>query len=45
MIGKTRRVTAYLRTTTGTDPDTGKPTLAWHFDQRTIDAEAATDGW
>ena len=45
VIGKTRRVTAYLRTTTGTDTDTGKPTLTWHFDQQTIDAEAATDGW
>nr|WP_213456599.1 hypothetical protein [Micromonospora sp. NBRC 107566] len=45
VIGKTRRVGAYLRTTTGTCPDTGKPTLTWHFDQQTIDAEAATDGW
>ncbi|MGC4857396.1 IS1634 family transposase, partial [Micromonospora sp. DT4] len=45
VIGKTRRVTAYLRTTTGTCPDTGKPTLTWHFDQQTINAEAATDGW
>jgi hypothetical protein len=35
------RVTAYLRTATGTDPATGKPTLAWHFDQQTLDAEAA----
>ena len=24
---------------------TGKPTLAWHFDQAALDAEAATDGW
>ncbi len=45
VIGKTRRVTAYLRTTTGTDADTGKPTLTWHFDQQAIDTEAATDGW
>jgi hypothetical protein len=44
-IGKTRRVAAYLRTSTGTDPDTGKPTLAWEFDQQAIDAEAAGDGW
>ncbi|WP_406067849.1 IS1634 family transposase [Micromonospora sp. NBC_01638] len=45
VIAKTRRVVAYLRTTTGTDPDTGKPTLSWHFDQEAIDAEAAGDGW
>jgi transposase len=44
-IGKTRRVGAYLRTTTDTDADTGKPTLTWHFDQAAIDAEASTDGW
>jgi hypothetical protein len=34
-----------LQTETGTDPGTGKPTLAWRFDQEAIDAEAATDGW
>ncbi|MEV0217848.1 IS1634 family transposase, partial [Micromonospora sp. NPDC050695] len=45
VIAKTRRVAAYLRTTTGTCPDTGKPTLTWHFNQAAIDAEAATDGW
>lgn len=45
VIAKTRRVAAYLRTTTGTCPDTGKPTLNWHFDQEAMDAEAATDGW
>lgn len=45
VIVKTRRVGAYLRTTTGTGTDTGKPTLDWHFDQAAIDAEAATDGW
>jgi transposase len=44
-IGKSRRVAAYLRGYTGTDPQTGKPTLVWHFDQQVIDAEAATDGW
>jgi len=45
VIAKTRRVAAYLRTSVGTDPDTGKPTLTWHFDQAAIKAEAATDGW
>jgi transposase len=45
VIAKGRRVADYLRTTTGTDADTGKPTLDWHFDQQAIDAEAATDGW
>lgn len=45
VIAKTRRVAAYLRTTVGADTETGKPTLAWHFDQTAINAEAATDGW
>jgi transposase len=44
-IGRARRVASYLKTTVGTDPDTGKPTLVWWFDQAAIDAEAATDGW
>jgi transposase len=44
-ISKKRRVGAYLRTHITTDPDTGKPVFAWHFDQAAIDAEAATDGW
>lgn len=44
-IGRARRVAAYLTARTGTDPGTGKPTLAWHFDQDVLDAEAATDGW
>jgi hypothetical protein len=44
-IASARRVTAYLRTQTGTDPATGKPTLAWWFDQTALDAETATDGW
>ena len=44
-ISKDRRVGTYLHTETGTAPDTGKPTLTWHFDQAAIDAEAATDGW
>jgi len=44
-IASGRRVTGYLRTTIGTDPATGKPTLAWHFDDTALAAEAATDGW
>jgi transposase len=44
-ISKQRRVGAYLRTTITSDPDTGKPVFAWHFDQAAIDAETATDGW
>jgi hypothetical protein len=45
VIAKTRRVGAYLTAVTDTDPVTGKPTLTWTFDQKAIDAEAATDGW
>lgn len=45
VIGKTRRVDAYLRTVTGTDPGSGKPTLTWHFDEQALKAEAAGDGW
>lgn len=44
-VASARRVTAYLRTETGTDPATGKPTLRWWFDQAALDAETATDGW
>ena len=44
VIGRERRVKTYLRTTIGTDT-AGKPTLAWEFDQETLDSEAATDGW
>jgi transposase len=44
-IASGRRVTNYLRTTIGTDPATGKPTLSWHFDDTALAAEAATDGW
>jgi len=44
-IASGRRVTSYLRTTIGTDSVTDKPTLAWHFDDGAIAAEAATDGW
>jgi transposase len=43
-IARDRRVGAYLRTDTGTD-EHGKPTLAWSFDQASLDAEAAGDGW
>src|SRR6266545_3975320 len=43
-IARHRRVVAYLQTTITTD-DTGKPTFAWTFDQATLDAEAAADGW
>jgi transposase len=45
VIARDRRVADYLRTQTGTDPQTGKPTLDWSFDQTAIDAEAAADGW
>jgi transposase len=44
-IARSRKVTAYLRAQTGTDPATGKPTLAWSFDQTALQAEQATDGW
>jgi Domain of unknown function (DUF4277) len=44
-IARSRKVTGYLRAQTGTDPATGKPTLAWSFDQAALDREAATDGW
>jgi transposase len=44
-IASARRVTTYLRTETGTDPTTGKPTLRWWFDQAALNAETATDGW
>lgn len=44
VIARDRRVGSYLRATAGTNQD-GRPTLAWHFDQDAIDAEAATDGW
>jgi hypothetical protein len=44
-IASDRKAGPYLCSTAGTDPGTGKPTLAWHFDQAVIDAEAATDDW
>jgi hypothetical protein len=36
VIAKDRRVDAYLRTQTGTGAGTGKPALAWRFDQEPI---------
>jgi transposase len=44
-VAASRRVSAYLRTETGTDPATDKPTLAWWFDQTALDTETDTDGW
>ena len=43
-IARHRRVLAHLRTTITTD-EAGKPTFAWAFDQATLHAEAAADGW
>lgn len=43
-IASKRRVGDYLRTEVGLD-DAGKPTLAWHFDDDALAAEAAGDGW
>jgi len=40
-----RKLTGVLRAEVGIDQTTGKPTLAWSFDQARVDAEAATDGW
>jgi hypothetical protein len=45
VISRDRRAGACLQAETGTDPGTGKPALAWWFDQDAIDAGAATDGW
>jgi transposase len=45
VITASRRIGAYLHSQAGASPGTGKPTLAWRFDQDAIDAEAATDGW
>ena len=44
-IAKQRRVAALLHAEVGTDPATGKPTLAWWFDQAALATEQATDGW
>jgi len=45
VIARRRKVTGLLRAEVGTDPATGKPTLSWWFDQATVAAEQATDGW
>ncbi|WP_245848245.1 IS1634 family transposase [Lentzea kentuckyensis] len=44
-IAAISRVSGVLRTTVGTDPATGKPTLVWSFDDQALAAEAAIDGW
>jgi hypothetical protein len=44
-IARGRRVAGLLRAQVGTDPATGKPTLAWWFDPDALAAEQATDGW
>ncbi len=44
-VCRTRRVTALARYDIGLDPDSGKPTFTWAFDQTALDADAATDGW
>jgi hypothetical protein len=44
-IARSRKVGGYLRAEVGTDPQRGKPTLSWSFDQGALDREAATDGW
>ena len=43
-IAANRRAGKYLRTAITAGP-AGKPVLSWHFDQATIDAEAAADSW
>ena len=43
-IAAKRRAGKYLRTAITAGP-AGKPVLSWHFDQATIDAEAAADSW
>jgi len=44
-IAKQRRVTSLLHAQVGSDPATGRPTLAWRFDPAALAAEQATDGW
>lgn len=43
-IATKRRVGDYLRAEVGVSSD-AKPTLVWHFDQVSLEAEAAIDGW
>ncbi|MDT3443630.1 IS1634 family transposase [Pseudofrankia sp. BMG5.37] len=45
LLATKHRVSRYLVAATSVDPDTGKPALAWHFDQAALDAEATIDGW
>jgi transposase len=44
-ITTARKLVGVLQAEVGTDPATGKPTLAWHFDQHALHTQAATDGW
>ncbi len=44
-ITAARKLVGVLTAEVGTDPATGKPTLAWHLDQHALDAQARTDGW
>jgi transposase len=44
-ITTARKLHGVLQAEVGTDPATGKPTLAWHFDQHALHTQAATDGW
>jgi transposase len=44
-IAKQRRISGLLDAQVGTDPATGKPTLAWRFDPAALATEQATDGW
>jgi transposase len=44
VIAARRRVVSCLRWHV-TQDETGLPHLDWHFDQETLDAEAAVDGW
>ena len=44
-IAKQRRVSGLLRAQVGSNPTTGKPTLAWWFDPAALAREQATDGW
>jgi transposase len=44
-IATSRKLVGMLHAEVGTDPATGKPTLAWHFDQQALDIQARTDGW
>jgi hypothetical protein len=39
-----RNITGLLHVSTGTDPDSGRPTLAWHRDQHAITAAGQLDG-